>query len=236
VDKVEEAPKKACILIDEASLFYYSKESISQASKELSRMMITARHRDQTLVFTTVTATSIDLNIIRLLDVILYCRPSKFTEMFEREKLRWVAEKARGEFEKELEGDFRAYAYAWSEEGEGMIKFTLPAYWGENLSKYLGDITITDKKKKKEDAPKPGKQRIPKRCLHIIKAISKGYKKPDEIKKYYNLNDGSLKRLLDEMVLEGLIVKPHFWSGYQTTTKALDYIDLRSTPRKKKKK
>ena len=65
VDKVEEAPKKACILIDEASLFYYSKESISQASKELSRMMITARHRDQTLVFTTVTATSIDLNIIR---------------------------------------------------------------------------------------------------------------------------------------------------------------------------
>ena len=115
IDRIEDAPKRACILIDEASLVYYSKESMSQASKILSKMMITARHRDQSLIFTTVTAASIDVNIIRLLDIIFYCKPSKFTEMFEREKLKWVAEKARKEFEN-IGSDYRSYAFVWSEE------------------------------------------------------------------------------------------------------------------------
>ena len=37
IDRIEDAPKRSCILIDEASLVYYSKESMSQASKVLSK-------------------------------------------------------------------------------------------------------------------------------------------------------------------------------------------------------
>ncbi len=233
IDKVEDAPERACILIDEASLFYYSKESMSQASKILSRMMITARHRDQTLIFTTVTATSIDLDIIRLLDVILYCKPSKFSEMFEREKLRWVAEKARKEFEK-VDGDHRAYAYVWSEEWEGMLRWDLPQYWSKELSKYLGDYQIGDEKKPGK-TPTPAKQRLPKRYLHMLKLVSKGYNKPKLIKEYYNMNERSISTILEEMKALGLLVKPHFWSGYETTGKALDFLDLRSAPRRNRR-
>jgi len=230
IDTIENAPENACILIDEASLLYYSKESMSQTSKKLSKMMITARHRDQTLIFTTVTAASIDLNIIRLLDVIYYCKPSKFTEMFEREKLKWVAEKARKAFETII-GDYRSYAYVWSEEWEGMLSWPSPSYWSQELSKYLGDFQIIEEKKKSRSIKEPTKLKIPKRYLHILKAISKGYNKPKLIREYYNINQQSISKILKEMKDMGLIVKPHFWSGYEATDAALDFIDLRSAPR-----
>ncbi len=230
IDRIENAPKRACILIDEASLLYYSKESMSQASKILSKMMITARHRDQTLIFTTVTAASIDLNIIRLLDIIFYCKPSKFTEMFEREKLKWVAEKARKEFEN-IDNNYRSYTYVWSEEWEGVLAWPLPLYWSQELSKYLGDYQINEEQRK-SSAKDVIKFKLPKRYLHLLKAISKGYNKPKLISKYYNINKKSISKLLKEMEDMGLVVKPHFWSGYETTDKALDFTDLRSAPRR----
>ncbi|WP_455368129.1 hypothetical protein [[Eubacterium] cellulosolvens] len=237
IERIEDAPKRSCILIDEASLFYYHKESMSQASKLLSKMMITARHRDQTLIFTTVTAASIDLNIIRLLDVIFYCKPSKFSEMFEREKLKWVSEKARKEFEN-FTDDYQSYTYAWSEEWEGMLQWPLPAYWSDGLSRYLGDSTISQEEKIARVQVKNRVliPRLPKRYTHILKAISKGYNKPKIIKQYYNINEKSVSNLLREMGKVGLIDKPHFWSGYEITDKALDYYDLRSAPKSARKK
>ncbi len=238
IDRIEDTPKGSCILIDEASLFYYHKESMSQASKLLSKMMITARHRDQTLIFTTVTAASIDLNIIRLLDVILYCKPSKFSEMFEREKLKWVSEKARTEF-KNLTDDYQSYTYAWSEEWEGMLQWPLPAYWSNGLSRYLGDSAISEEEKKPSAYAKNRVAftlKLPKRYTHILKAISKGYNKPKLIREYYKINKSAVSNLLREMEETGLINKPHFWSGYEITDKALDYYDLRSAPKSTRKK
>lgn len=212
-ETIGSVPKGASILIDEASLFYFSKEFMSQASKKLFKMMITARHRNQTMIFTTVTAATINLDIIRLLDVIFYCKPSRFLEIFEREKLRWVAEKARTEF-KNISGDHRPYAYVWSEEWEGMTQWNLPTYWSEELSKYLGDHMD------KQEKP----QNLPKRYLHILKLIQKGISKPNLIRDHHNLDKQAVSRILEELKDLGLVVRSRFRGNYKLTEQALDHL------------
>ena len=75
----------------------------------------------------------IDLNVLRLADVVLLKEPSLLQAKFERKAIKEMYEKVKVKFE--AVEDRNRYAYIWSDEFEGLVSYGLPEFWSEGISK-----------------------------------------------------------------------------------------------------
>ena len=78
----------------------------------------------------------IDLNVLRLADVVLLKEPSLLQAKFERKAIKDMYNQVGDAF-KQLKHRER-YFYVWSDEFEGMMEFELPDFWNESISKSFG--------------------------------------------------------------------------------------------------
>lgn len=75
----------------------------------------------------------LDLNVLRLADVLLFKEPSLLQNRFERKSLQDMFDKV-GENFKGLK-DKKNYFYVISDDFEGLVKTSLPDFWNESISK-----------------------------------------------------------------------------------------------------
>jgi Cdc6-like AAA superfamily ATPase len=133
VSKVEEIPNNAVVLIDEGAITLSSRESMKHVNKEISKVMTIARHKNLTLILITQNSAMIDLNVLRLADTIVLKEPSLLQAQFERKAIRNMYEKVMPHF-KETERK-KPHFYVMDDEFEGLLRFSLPSFWSENISK-----------------------------------------------------------------------------------------------------
>ena len=133
VDSLEKIPNNSIALFDEGAVLFSARESMKNINKELSKIMAIARHKNLTLVLITQNSAMIDLNVLRLADTLLLKEPSLLQSKFERKVLRDIYEKIKPEFAKlkEKKGHF----YVWDDDFQGLIKYSLPSFWSEKISK-----------------------------------------------------------------------------------------------------
>jgi hypothetical protein len=133
VDKIENIPNDSVALIDEGAVAFFSRESMKDANKALSKIMAIARHKNLTLMLITQNSAMIDLNVLRLADTLLLKEPSLLQSRFERKVLRDMYDKVVPVFKNYEEKKDKFYV--WDDEFEGVLSFKLPEFWSESVSK-----------------------------------------------------------------------------------------------------
>ncbi len=130
---LEDVSNNAAVLVDEGAIVYSSRDSMKKANKMLGKLMAVARHKNLSLILIAQNTSMIDLNVLRLSDVLLLKEPSLLQAEFERPALQKRYMKVAPLFKKQKERT--KCFYVWSDDFEGMLRYNLPAFWNETISK-----------------------------------------------------------------------------------------------------
>ena len=95
--------------------------------------MAIARHKNLNLILIAQNSAMIDLNVLRLADTIILKEPSLLQAQFERKAIKDMYEKVSSHF-KEIENK-KSHFYVMDDEFEGMLNYSLPDFWNEDISK-----------------------------------------------------------------------------------------------------
>lgn len=133
-DSIEKIPNNSVALFDEGAILFSSRESMKSSNKELGKVMAIARHKNLTLILVTQNSGMIDLNVLRLADSLLLKEPSLLQSKFERKAIKDIYEKVAPKF-KGVKGNKKAYFYVWEDDFMGMLKYSLPDFWSDKISK-----------------------------------------------------------------------------------------------------
>ncbi len=133
VRSLEDAPNDSTALVDEGGILYSSRESSKKSNKMLGSLMTIARHKNLNLILIVQNSAMIDLNVLRMVDILLLKEPSLLQSEFERMALKKMYHKIKPLFTEQEEKV--KHFYVWSDDFEGLLKFSLPAFWNESISK-----------------------------------------------------------------------------------------------------
>ncbi|MCX8193972.1 MAG: hypothetical protein N3G19_01265, partial [Candidatus Pacearchaeota archaeon] len=131
-------PNDSAVLVDEGAIVYSSRDSMKDSNKFLSKMMAIARHKNLSLILIAQNSAMIDLNVLRLADVLLLKEPSLLQAEFERKPIQKMYDKI-GNYFKALE-EREKFFYIWSDEFMGLLSYELPKFWNESISKSFSNF------------------------------------------------------------------------------------------------
>lgn len=138
VDSIEKVPNNAAVLVDEGAIVYSSRDSMKDSNKFLSKLMAVARHKNLSLVLIAQNSAMIDLNVLRLADVLLLKEPSLLQTEFERKPIQKMYDKIGNSFKSHKERE--KLCYVWSDEFQGLLSYDLPNFWNESISKSFSNF------------------------------------------------------------------------------------------------
>ncbi len=144
IPEISQAPFGTSILLDEGSLLFSSKESMSEQNRRLLSDIVLARQREHTLIIISQDSSYIDRNILRALDTLVIKEPAPLQMRMDRPEIRSYLKEAAQAFS-QLKGDKRPYSYiAFSPSGfTGVVSIPKASYWSEKLSKaYAAGIEL----------------------------------------------------------------------------------------------
>lgn len=129
---IESIANDSIVLIDEGAVTFGSRDSMKTSNKQLGKIMAIARHKNLSLILIAQNSAMIDLNVLRLADTILLKEPSLLQAQFERKAIKDMYVKVSAYF-KALE-DKKSHFYIMDDEFEGVLKFSLPEFWSQEIS------------------------------------------------------------------------------------------------------
>jgi hypothetical protein len=139
VNKIEEIENNSFVLVDEGGILFSSRQSLSDANKILSELLLVSRHKDLSILFISQNSSNLDVNAIRQADYLLLRRSSLLQKDFERRKIQQVYEGASGLFEKYADRK-NEISYIYSDDFRGIVANKLPSFWSESASKSFKNI------------------------------------------------------------------------------------------------
>ena len=131
----------SAVLIDEAALSFSARESSKELNRLITKIMAIARHKNLTLIFVTQSSAIIDINILRLADVIMMKEPGLLQEKFERREIQQLYKKVKPIFRR-IRKNKNRYTYVYSDWFEGLIRNRLPYFWSERISKSFAGVEL----------------------------------------------------------------------------------------------
>lgn len=137
---LENLPSEATILIDEAMIWFYSRNSLKGMNKLISILVTEARHKEQLLVFISHSLRKLDVGIAIDADAIIFKEPSLLHSKFERKEILRLVQEAKRAFDKILPSERVKHAYLVSQDYEGMLEAELPSFWTEELSHAVASV------------------------------------------------------------------------------------------------
>jgi len=132
-DDLSEIPNNSLVLIDEAGISFSSRSSMKQSNKDLAELLSIAKHKNLSLIFITQNSAMLDLNVLRLCDILLFKEPSLLQTRFERKGLQDIFDKVGNSFSSIQ--DKKEHFYVISDDFEGLVKSGLPEFWNDSISK-----------------------------------------------------------------------------------------------------
>lgn len=137
-ESLEKVPNNAAVLVDEGAIVYSSRDSMKEANKALGKLMAIARHKNLSLVLIAQNSAMLDVNILRLADILLLKEPSLLQTEFERKALQKIYEKIKPLFHKQKYRE--KFFYVWSDEFQGLLSYELPNFWNDSISKSFSNF------------------------------------------------------------------------------------------------
>ena len=142
---LENLPSEAAILIDEAMLWFYSRNSLKGMNKLISILVTEARHKGQLLIFISHSLRKLDVGIAIDADAIIFKEPSLLHSKFERKEILELVRQAKRAFDEIPPPERVKHAYLVSQDYEGMLEVELPSFWTEELSHAVAPVIENNK-------------------------------------------------------------------------------------------
>lgn len=142
IPRLEEAPNKAVILVDEAYAFYQSRESYTSSAKSLLPILGMSRKKKQTLIFIAHESRQVDINVIGHVDVLVAKQPSLFQKKLDRPAIRDIIEEAKVLFASLKGKDMKRCSYVISDPAafEGVMQNPIASFWNETMSDVFVEV------------------------------------------------------------------------------------------------
>lgn len=142
MDRLENVPPKAVVLLDEAHLVYDSRSSMGAEGRDIGSLINLSRQKAQTLIFVVPEARELDINVVSQIDVLAVKELSDLSSGYERPQLRRLTDKARAAF-RTMQGDLRGWTWVYSESAgyEGLVSNELASFWSPRLSRAFVDTS-----------------------------------------------------------------------------------------------
>ncbi len=132
-DSLEKIPNNSAVLVDEGAIVYSSRDSMKDANKMLGKLMAIARHKNLSLILIAQNSAMLDVNVLRLADILLLKEPSLLQTEFERKALQKMYGKIKPLFRNQEQRE--KFFYVWSDEFQGLLSYELPGFWNSSISK-----------------------------------------------------------------------------------------------------
>jgi len=133
VENADALGNNAFVLIDEGGILFSSRNSMSNANKFLSELILIARHKNLSILFISQNSSNLDINILRQADFLILKPSSLLQKDFERKIIQKIYEKAEPHFQ-EFKDD-KGITHIYSGEFVGFVSNPLPSFWDEKISK-----------------------------------------------------------------------------------------------------
>lgn len=133
IENTKEITNDSLIIVDEGGILFSSRESMSDANKMLSELLLIARHKNLTMIFVSQNSSNIEVNTLRQADFLALKKSSLLQSEFERK----VIAKLYGEYAekfKEYEGR-KGVTLIYSHDFIGFVENTLPSFWSTDVGK-----------------------------------------------------------------------------------------------------
>ena len=135
VEVPEDIENNSFVLIDEGGVFFSSRDSMTEANKIVSKLMLLARHKDLCILFITQNSSNLEINTIRQADYLML-KPSSLLQLdFERKRIKEIydnAQKGFNTYKKDI-----GLLYIYSDDFKGFVSNSLPSFWSKKISKAL---------------------------------------------------------------------------------------------------
>ena len=187
ISDINNLPENAVILLDEASMNFYSRDSFTKINKMINKLISISRQKSQVLIFISHNLRKLDIGLILDADMLLMKMPSLFHSRFERSEVRQLIKEA----EQELKDKSKEFVYCFSHDYIGLLKNPLPSFWSDDLSNAWAGISITDQNLEGKDLNTIVEYKVCRKCGRLMESINKtdwichycGYMQPYEVEK-----------------------------------------------------
>jgi len=142
VDDPHKCPVNSFIICDEAGINFLSLLFNTSRNRFLRALLMVCRQRHCSLVFAVQSTTDMDISIIRQADCLIFKQPSLHQPETERPNIRPRAKQAALAFSAMTKEEALESAYVFDDDFEGIIKFTPPSFWSENLSHIYAHLDL----------------------------------------------------------------------------------------------
>lgn len=141
VTNIDQVAPNSILVVDEAGITFNARDSQNKGNKSVSDLMMVARKKDCTLIFVTQNTGTLDRNIMRLVDVLMFKESSLLQEKFERRQVIPFFEESKAHFDNYDTNERIKYVYIISDIYKGFNQVALPSFWNEKISKSVKVIT-----------------------------------------------------------------------------------------------
>lgn len=133
VEDINNLKNNGIVLIDEGGILFSSRNSMSNANKLLSELILIARHKNLSILFISQNSSNLDINILRQADSLILKPSSLLQKNFERKIIQNIYKEAEKHFEEFKKKKGATHIY--SEEFHGFVSNPLPSFWNVKVSK-----------------------------------------------------------------------------------------------------
>ena len=140
VDRLEDAPHGAVVLVDESFLEFSSRASMTERGRGIGALINLSRQRKQSILFVVQQASSLDRDIVSQIDCLIIKELSDLSDGYDRPQLRRITDRAKAAFQA-IRGNKKSWAYVYSEvAGDvGLVENLQPSFWRSGLSHVYAD-------------------------------------------------------------------------------------------------
>jgi len=133
ISDISSIENNSLILIDEGGILFNSRNSMTNANKLLSQLIMIARHKNLTILFISQNSSNLEVNILRQADFLILKPSSLLQKEFERKIIQKIYEESESDFKKFKKE--KGLTYIYSGNFKGFISNPLPSFWKESISK-----------------------------------------------------------------------------------------------------
>ena len=133
VSDISELENNSFVLIDEGGILFNSRNSMSNANKLLSKLIMISRHKNLSVLFISQNSSNLEVNILRQADFLILKPSSLLQKEFERKIIQKIYSEVEASFKK-FEED-KGITHIYSSNFRGFVSNPLPSFWKESLSK-----------------------------------------------------------------------------------------------------
>lgn len=152
VDSVAKIKNDSLVLIDEGGILFSSRDSMSDANKVLSDLLMISRHKNISIVFISQNSSNLEVNTLRQADILILKKHSLLQKNFERKIIAKLYNEYESYFEKYKKN--KGASLIFSDQFVGFLNVGLPSFWSNKTSKSFEHVPSQSKSKKSKKSSK----------------------------------------------------------------------------------